>query len=122
MRDKEAKFMFELQVENKGPKSIYAFIYDLGPCWQVENILRGSYEVVPSKHTGPGFTGVLKKKLKTMVPEEIKKSGRYQCEDIIRVFVTSHPTSFDMLALPKLGESIKKSAGSRTGRGDIGFD
>ncbi|KAH6696608.1 putative caspase [Leptodontidium sp. MPI-SDFR-AT-0119] len=114
--DKEAKFMFELQVENKGNKSIYVYVYDMGTCWQIENILRGSYEVVPSKNSGQGFTGALKKKLKTMVPAEVRERGYRQCEDIIKVFITSQPTSFDSLELPKLGESVKRSATSRAGR------
>jgi hypothetical protein len=117
--DEEAKFMFELQFENKGNKNIYVYVYDMGTCWQIENILRGSYEVVPSKNSGQGFTRVLKKKLKTMVPAEIRKKGHRQCEDIIKVFITSQPTSFDLLELPKLGESVKRNATSRA-RGEDG--
>jgi hypothetical protein len=51
-----------------------------------------------------------------MVPAEVRKKGYRQCEDIIKVFITSQPTSFDSLELPKLGESVKRNATSRARR------
>jgi Caspase domain len=106
----------ELVVENRGDKELYLYIYDMGPCWQIENILRGSYEVIPLQKNGKGFTGLSKKKLQMMVPPEMREKGQRQCEDIIKVFVTSKPASFDLLELQKLGESAKWKPTSRTGR------
>ncbi|KAH8589514.1 hypothetical protein B0O99DRAFT_655393 [Bisporella sp. PMI_857] len=101
--DEEAEFMFELPVESKGNKNIYVHVYYVGIFWRIENILQ----------YWQGFTGVLKKKLKTMVPAEIRKKGYRQCEDIIKVFITSQPTLFDSLELPKLGVSVKRNATNR---------
>jgi hypothetical protein len=115
-QDERAKFTFELHFENKGNYDLYFYIYDMGPLWQVENILRGSYMVIPSRNIAKRFTGVLKQKMKMLVPPEIIEKGYLQCEDIIKVFVTSQPTSFDLLELPKLGKSIKRKETSRKGR------
>ena len=114
--DNKASFMFELQVENKVNKDIYVFVYCLGFCWQVQNILRGSHEVIPRQNNGLRFTGTFRKKLKTTVPFNIRKEDRH-FEDIIKVFVTSTPTLFDSLELPKLGDPVKKNTTSRTNRG-----
>lgn len=115
----DGKFMFELQVENKGSQNLYVFVYDMGPCWQVQNILRASYEVIPPQNSGKGFRGMFRKKLRTIVPPEMREKGDLQCQDIIKVFVTSKPTSFDLLELPKLGESAKEyTTSNRTGRED----
>jgi hypothetical protein len=114
---------FEVAVENKGNKELYVYVYDMGPCWQIKNILKGTYEVIPPQDSTLGFTGKFKKKIKMMVPSEMREEGLRQCEDIIKVFVTSQPTSFDLLELPKLGEPkpgepVKRSVISRTCRED----
>jgi hypothetical protein len=92
-----------LRVENKGNRDLYVFVYYLGSRWQVENVLRGTYEVVPPLSRDLGFTGLLMKKIVMKVPAEMVEKGHDYCEDIIKVFVTSRATSFDMIELPKLG-------------------
>jgi hypothetical protein len=95
--DREAKFTFRLYVENKASLELYVYVYDLGPEWQVKNITGSTYEVVP-----PG-TQLLSRKMKTTIPSHLRE--RYGCcDDVIKVFVTSHPTCFDSFELPKLGQ------------------
>jgi hypothetical protein len=115
--DKEAKFTLELQVENKGKDTIYAYMYNMSPFWQVEDIYCGSYEAIPPRNRDLGFTGASRKKLKTMVPVEMREKGHRVCEDVVKVFITSQPTSFDFLELPKLGDQIKRNTKSRVSRG-----
>jgi hypothetical protein len=63
----------------------------------------------------PISTGIFEKKMRTMIPFKMKERGLRQCKDIIKVFVTSQPTSFDFLKLPELYESrIDKSVRSDT--------
>ena len=107
-QDDKVNFMFKLNVENKGVKNLYVYVYDIGPCWQIQDIYCGSYVVIPGYQS-------MSKKLKTMVPPDMIEKGHRQCEDIIKVFVTSQPTSFDLLELPKLGEIVKDRT-SRTSR------
>ncbi len=49
-----------------------------------------------------------------LIPRELKEKGYRSCEGIIKVFVTSHPTSFDFLELPRLGEPARASKTDRT--------
>ncbi|KAL2840993.1 caspase domain-containing protein [Aspergillus pseudoustus] len=110
----------ELFLENQGTNVLYFFIYDLGPSWQVENMNRGTYIVVEpasdqTKHVTsenvmssssknrPGH--IERKRLRMRIPERLLDEGRHSCEDIIKVFVTHQPTSFDLLELPRLGET-----------------
>jgi len=39
----------------------------------------------------------------------------HQCNDTIKVFVTAQSTSFDLLKLPKFGESVIRTPATRTG-------
>ncbi|KAI6764549.1 hypothetical protein HG531_012436 [Fusarium graminearum] len=105
--DTRNKYMFELIVQNKCPEELYLHIFNLGPFWQVENVFYGT-TVLPPQTFEDQFTGKFSKKMRTMVPKEMRAMGSRQCEDILKVIVTSHPTSFDMLELPKIGGSPKK--------------
>ncbi|RYP23194.1 hypothetical protein DL765_001279 [Monosporascus sp. GIB2] len=97
-----------LILENKGSQVLYLFIYSMSSGWQIENVLRGTYDPIPPMNAGPGFGGKYDKGLKFTVPKKLKEKGCTQCEDTLKVFVTSRPTSFDMLELPELGGAPKK--------------
>ncbi|KAL7798571.1 putative caspase [Trichoderma ceciliae] len=92
----------KLTIENLGDTVLYAHVYNLGPFWQVKGMLRGTYEAIPPRNGDQGFTGIFLKKIQMTVPPVMHKYG--SCEDIIKVFVTSQPTSFESLELPNLGE------------------
>ncbi|KAK0703663.1 caspase domain-containing protein [Lasiosphaeria miniovina] len=110
----EKLWTFELQVENKGDKALYLYAYNMGPLWQVEGIDFGTYQLVPPRDDDQKLSGVVKKRLRTMVPPKMLADGYRQCEDIIKVFVTSQPTSFDILELPEIGEvAPEKKSSSR---------
>jgi hypothetical protein len=101
--------MFELKLQNHGTKILYLHILDLGPLWQIEDIYCGSYAVVPPYNQNERFmTGHFIKKFRTMVPDELRKQGIEECSDTLKVLVTSQPTSFDLLELPKIGHVLKK--------------
>ncbi|KAJ4344619.1 uncharacterized protein N0V89_012363 [Didymosphaeria variabile] len=105
-----------LVVQNNGTKSLYLSVYALGPCWEIENVIHGSYEVIPPKLPQLKFRGATKKKIKTTVPEELRDEGYRQCQDVIKVFITSRPATFDLLELPKLNEKAKRSPASEEDR------
>jgi hypothetical protein len=46
----------------------------------------------------------------------MREKGYCLCKDILKVFATTQPTSFDSLELPRLGERAKTPAGDRTGQ------
>ncbi|RHZ62536.1 uncharacterized protein CDV56_102438 [Aspergillus thermomutatus] len=103
----------ELVLENEGNTDLYFFIYNLGPCWQVENVHRGTYIVVSPRSRGGLFKHTAKKKLRVRIPDQMMENGHHSCKDIVKVFVTSQPTSFDVLELPKLGGRAKGTVSDR---------
>jgi hypothetical protein len=102
-------------IENLGDIALYAYVYNLGPCWQVKGIFCGTYEAIPARKVlrngDVEFTGTSARKIKMTVPFVMHEYG--SCEDIIKVFVTSQPTSFDSLELPNLDELAETNAGDR---------
>ncbi|KAI1460608.1 putative caspase [Annulohypoxylon moriforme] len=102
--------MVEMMIKNTGQAAVYAHLYDLGSYWDVSGILRSTYETIPPRKDScngdPGFAGYSTKKIRMKIPPAM----RHSCEDIIKIFVTSQPTSFNWLELPEIGELAKKSA------------
>ncbi|KAM0197385.1 hypothetical protein ACHAPI_004845 [Fusarium lateritium] len=108
--ESDGKYMFEVIIQNNNPRELYLYVFNLGPLWQVDDIHHTSSDVIPALDASQGFKNRFSKKLRTMVPPEMKAKGLLQCEDTLKIFVTSHPTSFDLLELPKIGHSSKEQA------------
>jgi hypothetical protein len=110
--------VLELTINNKGKTALYAHVYNLDSCWSVKGILRATYETIPPRNDPRNgdlsFLGRFSKKIKMTVPPIMKEHG--SCEDIIKVFVTSQPTSFDLLELPNLDGLADTISGNRGGQ------
>jgi hypothetical protein len=95
-----------LVVQNAGDKPLYLHIYNLGPSWQINGLIcddgGGDYKVVLPKDDMKGHTGKEEMTLQMTVPETFRDRGQYQCEDIVKIFITSKPSSFSALVLPKI--------------------
>jgi hypothetical protein len=79
---------------------------------------------LPSKEDNPHFmkgpSGLWKKKMTMKIPKEEKAKGLTQCEDIIKIFLTSQPISFLSLELPELDQPKKhKKPGKHRGSGSF---
>ena len=78
-------------IENLSDQPLYVTIFDLGPSWQIINMISGDggddYEVVPAKR---GAKGSVKISWEMIVPDSFRKRGLNHCEDVIKVFVTNH--------------------------------
>jgi Caspase domain len=98
-----------LEVRNRGSRTLYLHVYGMGPRWEVQNALKGTYEAIPARDPVDGYSGVTRKKLKMTVPAEMIREG--WCEDIVKVFITAQPTSFACLEMPRVGEVAKAGAG-----------
>ncbi|KAJ3464945.1 hypothetical protein MRS44_005603 [Fusarium solani] len=83
---------------------------------KIKSILRGSFETLPPVGQSRGFSGRFSKKLRTAVPNEIRDRGFRTCDDVLKVLVTSQPTSFDLFELPKIGQVGKKRSSTRNGK------
>jgi hypothetical protein len=110
--------MADLVIKNRGANAFYAAVFDLGPSWQVENIFKGSFSVVTPRNDRERFVGTRRIKLRMRVPDNMKEQGHGSCEDVVKVLVTSRPTSFDLLELPRLGEPAKVKEPERMDRVD----
>lgn len=106
-----------LEIENIGHADLYAYVYELSSLWEIKMILSGTHQVVPApkrpSRSELGLSGKFSIKIRMTIPPELYKEGL--CEDIIKVFITSQPTLFDFLELPKLHELAKTNAGDRAG-------
>lgn len=111
----------EIEVKNEHVGrgyNLYVHPYCLVSTWEVENVHDGDYAVIPSKSTNynddfKGASGTWRKKLKMEAPEAAKRRGQESFHDIIKLFVTSRPTSFLSLELPELDHIVERKAASK---------
>ncbi|KAF3911251.1 Metacaspase-1B [Arthrobotrys entomopaga] len=95
---------WELTVTNTGSDPLYIAIFNFRPSYEICNMAaeacEGEYFQVPPE--GPTISNDIKLILEMEVPEFIKAAGTIQSEDIVKMFVTSKPTSFPRMLLPPL--------------------
>ncbi|KAI1329834.1 hypothetical protein F5Y16DRAFT_364802 [Xylariaceae sp. FL0255] len=94
--------ILRLVVQNHGSSTLYIHIYNLAPLGDIKNILKASYAVIPPRQREVGFTGEWSHRLGTVIPPTLSRKGICSCEDIVKVFITSHPTSFASLEMQEL--------------------
>lgn len=103
------------KVENLGGRPLYLAIFDFKPSWQITNLVSqaggGDYMIVqPRGEDGAGKEEIW---LKMHVPESLKSRSDKRCEDIVKIFITSKPTSFPSMVLPELSlhaETLTRTA------------
>ncbi|KAI0193866.1 hypothetical protein F4808DRAFT_475171 [Astrocystis sublimbata] len=93
-----------LVVENHGIFDLYIHVYNLSPLGEVRNILKASYAVISPENRREGFMGQWVQKLQTKVPQQFLNQGIISCKDVIKIFITSQPTSFAPLEMQKLDD------------------
>ncbi|KAF2185506.1 hypothetical protein K469DRAFT_540786, partial [Zopfia rhizophila CBS 207.26] len=90
----DAKWSFT--AKNKSYKKLYMGIFNLRPSWEVKSLTSasggGTYLIIPAKKNG--IDGERQLSMTMRVPEFLLKDSITECEDIIKVFITSKPTSF----------------------------
>lgn len=115
-------FNFQLHFLNKGESTLFAYVYALGPLWDVSHVHFASFDMVPSTaeaeaaakqgggerppHT-TAYQPRISKKLRTTVPQGMR-SGRLDVVDVVKVFVTARPTTFDMLEQPGIEDMLDR--------------
>lgn len=90
--------------ENMSDKPLYMAIFNFNPSWEVSNLVLSSggdsYMVLPPRTEEGNRTTEIK--LQMEVPPNLQELGLTHCEDVVKVFVTSKPTSFPMMLLPEI--------------------
>lgn len=86
-------------VQNTSIEPLYMAIFNFTPSWEIVNLVSSSggdtYKVI-SPRTKEEI------RLTMEVPESLKRRGKTQCEDILKVFITNKPTSFPTMVLPEI--------------------
>lgn len=103
----QEKDRITLRVENTGENDIFLSIFDLGPAYQVVDLIgNGSFSIPGKKTRGISMRrndslplNEVNMSLCMEVPPSFKKIGRETCKDILKVFITSRPTSFTQFLL-----------------------
>ncbi|KAI1825597.1 caspase domain-containing protein [Xylaria intraflava] len=110
-------------IENISEKPLYMAIYNFRSFWEVTNLVSNtggdSYLVVPPREDG--INGTKTVKLRMEVPEGSRTGATAQCEDILKVFITSKPVSFPTLILPEMSRDIDRLGEQDRGSDDLVF-
>ncbi|CAF9942049.1 hypothetical protein IMSHALPRED_003172 [Imshaugia aleurites] len=103
---------FRITLKNNGQYTLYLHLYDLGPSWQIEDLIldgdAGDYLVVP-----PGDKREME--VKMTLEESPSHQVQYECEDIMKFFVTSKPSSFSALVMEKIPKHANEIQGPLRG-------
>ncbi|VUC31389.1 unnamed protein product [Clonostachys rosea] len=91
----------EIIIYNETSHDLYVSVYNLSPQWGVVNALSETFTKVAAKN-GNGYPKMIRKPFKMRVPDGMLQKGDTSCEDILKIFVTSHPSWMYNLQLPKL--------------------
>ncbi|KAH6641968.1 hypothetical protein C7974DRAFT_92938 [Boeremia exigua] len=97
--------------ENDIQNCLCLHVYAMTSTGKIQNIFGNDYEVVPppgannTSHFGLGGSGLWKKRLGFQIPQ-----GLEVCDDIIKIFITTRPTSFWSLELPKIGAVMERGS------------
>ena len=103
--------VLKLSIRNNGTRDLFVYVYALSPqTWEVQHVHHTTFEVaLPARDvTEPEYSTTLLKRLRLFVPQQVRDSGAEYCEDTIKVFVTSHWTSFDPVELSNFWAPQKK--------------
>ena len=106
---------WQLTFKNLCDSPLYFVIFDLRPSWEVCNLMWESegrdFIVIPPR---PDPESVESFEVTMEVrPEYIQATGQYQCEDIMKTFVTSRSTAFPGMSLPALHDSNLRGGSDR---------
>ena len=105
----EARISFV--VDNKGARDLFVFIYGMGRLWNVYCAVKKSHIPVT-----PGEQKELR--IKMTVDDGPRGESLSQSDDVFKVFVTSHWTSFQCLTLPELQKDDNKDCEVEADSGD----
>ncbi|KAK8078661.1 caspase, partial [Apiospora saccharicola] len=102
-----------LEVQNNEAeegRDLYVHLYDMARySWGVSSLSGGDYLALPPRYSRrdqedfpSGTTGEWKPELRMEIPNNLLSAGHEQCEETIKVILTSAPTSFMCLELPEI--------------------
>lgn len=107
-------------IENFSDRPLYLAIFDCAPSWQIYNLVSvdggGDFLVLQPKKEGNNGKQLIQ--LQMEIPKFLLDRGLTECEDIIKVFITSKPTSFSSVILPEMPFQARDLRGRVGGTAD----
>lgn len=89
---------------NLSDRPLYLTVFNCTPSWQIINLVSsaggGDFLVLQPKKEGNKSKQEIR--LRMEVPDFLQDRGVTECEDTIKVFITSKPTSFSSAILPEM--------------------
>jgi hypothetical protein len=86
-----------LSVWNNDDRPLYLNVFGMMATWEVMNALSAENIVIDPKQEENDVVT-----FQMTVPEEMIQHGQFWCEDILKIFITSQPTSFSGILMPSL--------------------
>ncbi|KAE8447332.1 hypothetical protein EG329_010890 [Mollisiaceae sp. DMI_Dod_QoI] len=106
-------------VENLGDKPLYLAIFNFTPSWRIFNLTANpggsSFLVLPPQGEEGSSENI---RLRMEIPKILLDEGQEQCEDILKIFITSMPTCFPSMILPEMPLGAKDVCGRVRSGGD----
>lgn len=106
--------------ENFGDCPLYLAIFNFTPSWKIVDLVsqsgEGDFRVIQPRDKEDRNKKEIR--LQMEVPEFLQRRGKKQCEDVVKVFLTSKPTSFPSMVLPEI--SFQPETPNRAVRGSDG--
>ncbi|KAH8197948.1 hypothetical protein TruAng_007898 [Truncatella angustata] len=98
-----------LTFTNLGTVLKHLAVLSFSSCWEILNLIEdsgngASLTISPKK---PGESGEVELPLEMEVPTHMRARGLQQTEDIVRVFITSKPTTFPLMLLPRIDDELR---------------
>jgi hypothetical protein len=99
---------------------LYLAIFNFTPSWKIVDLVsqsgEGDFRVIQPRDKEDRNKKEIR--LQMEVPEFLQRRGKKQCEDVVKVFLTSKPTSFPSMVLPEI--SFQPETPNRAVRGSDG--
>jgi Caspase domain len=94
--------------QNNSNRTIYCTILDLMPLGEISRLYPDDREYVTVPSSSPHFSGSESFEISMAIPDRVKSKGQSQSDDVLKFFITSQPTSFDMLQLQTLSTAVSE--------------
>ena len=110
-----------LRCFNLSREPAYLTVFDLTPLLRVHNVLKKKYgDFKDVQQVGPGgvrsYNDAQSLSFKIRVPDELETRG--ECDDVVKIFVTSRPVSLNSLEVAAIASSVGETEATIRSGGD----
>lgn len=92
---------------NNSNRSLSFAILDLMPLGEICRLYPGDRDYFTVPPTNANFNGRESFEIDMSIPDSLKNKGQSRSDDVLKFFITTQPTSFDMLQLRPLSKTLE---------------